>query len=41
MDRAMKRCAQPSMNDHITMIIAAKIEHTIMNAPTIFQVPSS
>jgi hypothetical protein len=27
--------------DHITMINAAKIEHTIMKAPTIFQVPSS
>jgi len=27
--------------DHITMIKAANIEHTIMKAPTIFQVPSS
>jgi hypothetical protein len=27
--------------DHITMIKAAKIEHTMMKVPTIFQVPSS
>jgi hypothetical protein len=31
----------PAPRDHITMIIAVNIEHTITKAPTIFQVSSS